>query len=144
MRASPHTYDTHPLGARDRICISRYPDSHLSRSSSSIGKADFPSCPQCRVLLYCNSVVFCFDTRSIPKDSRLEGQQKPTMMEHTSKRENHKKKDVWKTKEEECLVSRTVDRGRTAHARWSCCVCGHGHHRTCLPQTNHSIDLSNS
>lgn len=100
MRASPHTLMipiswVYGIGFAFRdtqipICLG---------AALRLGRPTFLVIPQCRGLLYCNSLVFCFDTRSIPKDSRLEGQRKPTMMEQTiSAQKPTKKKDVWKNK----------------------------------------------
>lgn len=93
-----------PLGVRDRICISRYPDSHLSRSNSSIGEADFPY-PQYRVALTAAQLSFVLIPEVYPKtvvwkgnvyrhDGSYNSTEKPT------------KKDVWKRLQD--LVSESL------------------------------------
>lgn len=128
-----HTYDTHFLGVRDRICISRYPDSHLSRNNSSGWGG--------RLSLLSRNTEFCFDAAQLSFVLIPEVYPKTVVWNGNGNRrwwnilliprKKPKKRDVWKEKGK-VLVLKYV--GRTDGA---CLVAlfgvQAGHLRTCLP-----------
>lgn len=106
-----HTYDTHSLGVRDRICISRYPDSHLSRNNSSGWGG--------RLSLLSRNTEFCFDAAHLSFVLIPEVYPKTVVWNGNGNRrwwnillcqhkKNYKKKrgDVWKKKDGRLLVLR--------------------------------------
>lgn len=118
-----HTYDTHSLGVRDRICISRYPDSHLSRNNSSGWGG--------RLSLLSRNAEFCCMATHLsfvlipevyPRQSFGRGTEADDDGTHPFSRKSHQKKRGMsgkrKTEDGKGLVLRYV--GRTDGA----CFCG--------------------